>query len=166
MPVVINTGTILRHTPWVSATMCIKILLAIRFRGTGQAVLMLVSSTVICYYALHNNGRQLRQFTYKVTCVARSNDVYTSSAVLTAWKRFIRIARFYGDLMSPATIKHTYVRKVPDVYDGFQRTLDFIDKFSQKLPISNHMGVRPVGGVRPMGAVLIHEDGRTDTMKL
>jgi len=79
--------------------MCIKILLAIRFRSIGHGVLMLVSSTVIRYYALHNNGRQQRQFTYKVTCVARSRDVYTSSAFL--------IASFYGDLTSPATIKHT-----------------------------------------------------------
>jgi hypothetical protein len=47
--------------------MRIKTLLAIRFRSIGHAVLMLVSSTVIRYYALHNNGRQLRQFTYKVT---------------------------------------------------------------------------------------------------
>jgi len=63
---------------------CIKILLAIRFRSIDHAVLMLVISTVIHYYALHINGRQLMQFTYKVTCVARSRDVYASSAVLTA----------------------------------------------------------------------------------
>jgi len=64
--------------------MCIKTLLAIRFRSIGHAVLMLVSSTMIRYCALHNNDRQLRQLTYKVTCVARSPDVYTSSAALTA----------------------------------------------------------------------------------
>jgi len=64
MPVVINLGTILRHSPWVRAKMCIKILLAIRFRGIGHGVLRLVSSTVIRYYALHNNGRQPRQFTF------------------------------------------------------------------------------------------------------
>jgi len=63
---------------------CIKMLLAISFRSIGHAVLMLVISTVIRYYALHNNGRQLRHFTYKVTYVAGSHDVYTSSAVLTA----------------------------------------------------------------------------------
>jgi len=50
--------------------------------------------------------------------------------------------------------------KVPDVYSRFQPTLDFIDKFSQKFAISNLMGVCPVG------AELMHEDGRTDTMKL
>jgi len=51
-----------------------------------------------------------------------------------------------------------YVCKVPDVYARFQPTLDFIDKFSQKLPISNIMGLCPVG------AVLIHEDGHNEAL--
>jgi len=41
--------------------------------------------------------------------VERSRNVYTSSAILTAWNHFTRRWRFYGDLMSPATIKHTSV---------------------------------------------------------
>ena len=39
--------------------------------------------------------------------VMRSRNVYTSSAILIAWYYFTRTERFYGDLMSPATITRT-----------------------------------------------------------
>jgi hypothetical protein len=39
--------------------------------------------------------------------VARSHNVYTSSAILTALYDFTRTVCFYGDLMSPVTINRT-----------------------------------------------------------
>jgi hypothetical protein len=71
------------------------------------------SLTVIRFYAFHINGRQLRQFTYKVTCVARSRDVYTSSAVLTA--------RFYGALTSPVNNKTCMYAKCPMFMPDFNQ---------------------------------------------
>jgi hypothetical protein len=40
---------------------------------------------------------------------ALSRNIYTSSAILTAWYHFARRERCYGDLMWPATINRTYV---------------------------------------------------------
>jgi hypothetical protein len=40
--------------------------------------------------------------------MTRSRNVYTSLAILTAWYHFAGRECFYGDLMSPATIKRTY----------------------------------------------------------
>jgi len=39
--------------------------------------------------------------------VARSRNVYTSSAILTASYHFIRRQRFYGDQVSPVKINRT-----------------------------------------------------------
>jgi len=41
--------------------------------------------------------------------VSFSRNVDTFSAILTAWHHFIRSECFYGDLMSPSTIKYTLV---------------------------------------------------------
>ena len=43
--------------------------------------------------------------------VARSRNVYTSSTILTTWYHSSRKERYYGDLMSPATIKQAYIFK-------------------------------------------------------
>jgi len=132
--------------------MCIKILLAILLRSIGHAVLMLVSPTVIRFYGFHINGRRLRQFTYKVTCVALARDVYTytSSAVLRA--------RFYGDLTSQANNK-THLSmdaKCPMFMPDFNQLWISLTNFHKSSPISNLTGLCPVG------AVLVHEDGHNE----
>jgi len=39
--------------------------------------------------------------------VARSRNIYTSSTILTAWHLFTWTEPFYGDLMSPETMRRT-----------------------------------------------------------
>jgi len=41
--------------------------------------------------------------------LARSRNVYTSSAILTTWHHTTRIQYTYGGLMSPETTKCPYV---------------------------------------------------------
>jgi hypothetical protein len=45
----------------------------------------------------------------KGNILARSRNVYTSSAIVTAWYPFTQRERFCSDLMSPVIIKYTYV---------------------------------------------------------
>jgi hypothetical protein len=45
--------------------------------------------------------------------MALSGNIYTSSAILTAWYHF------YGYLKSPATAKLTSTRKQPDIFPDF-----------------------------------------------
>jgi hypothetical protein len=69
---------------------------------------------------LPNNVRNVR-ITHH--CGGRSRNVCTSSAIPTAWYDFTRRELFYGDLMSPETMKVLrYSRKVPD--------LDSLDRYS------------------------------------
>jgi len=41
--------------------------------------------------------------------MARSRNIYTSSAILRGCYQFARRERFYGDLMTPVTVKCTQV---------------------------------------------------------
>jgi hypothetical protein len=46
--------------------------------------------------------------------------------------------------------------KVPDILVGFQRKLNFFDRYSKNMWILNFMKIRPVG------AELYHAEGQTD----
>jgi hypothetical protein len=54
------------------------------------------------------------------------------------------------------TLKSSH--KVPNIFVPFQPNLDYLNSFSQKLPMSNLMKTHP------MGAMLIHRARRTDMM--
>ena len=66
--------------------------------------------------------------------VARSPNVYTSSAILTAWYRFSRRRRCYGDLVSPAATCSGFRVTCPIILPSFMESLDTFSKMS---PASN-----------------------------
>jgi len=77
-------------------------------------------------------------------------NVYTFSTTLTAWYHFIRRQRFYGDLISPATVKRTYVfMKYPIfVLFGISR------RILQKFPVPK------LTEICSAEVMLIHTDGQ------
>ena len=67
-----------------------------------------------------------------ITC---SLTGHTSSAILTPWYHFTGRQSFYGDLISPASIKHTLVLTYGAGYfffRDFHQVADFLEGFSYK----------------------------------
>jgi len=65
--------------------------------------------------------------------VTRSRNVYTSSAILTAWY-FTRRQHLYSELVSPVTMEHIQVFEMSDILVRFQPNLKFLDRFSKEFP--------------------------------
>jgi len=71
------------------------------------------------------------QYCPSVNIVARAPNVYTPSAILTAWY-FTLKEIFYGDFMSPATIKRTNVVMKNTLYfSRFQHHSDILGSLSR-----------------------------------